>query len=171
MIGSDKITFTTFGWDEVVRRAFDQYSDRILFAFPRDTLNKGTFGAVFFLGAGWANVTGRLMTEYFPFWYDDTWANIVGALANRYAVLDMDVHMAIGPTIRMHNVLFWERFFMMTMGERIREAAVLIGASCEATQQPTGPLLKRMEQLLQANKEQWRLTKKREELLLGWEQR
>lgn len=128
MFCTDKVNFRTAGWDVLVRQTFDAVPDRVAFAFPRDSFNKGRFGAFGFLSAEWANATGRLMTEYFPFWFDDTWINSVALMTGRMYVLDMDVDIEFARTNRMQNLSFWQRFYSVLYYERDREVEALLGA-------------------------------------------
>lgn len=125
MFSSDKIAFKTQGWDDVVRQAYAQFPDRILFAFVRDSVNNGQFGAFGFLSAEWANTTGRVMTEYFPYWFDDTWINHVAAFVGRIWVVDVEVEIEQARTGRMQNLCFWQRFYHALREERIAEAEAL----------------------------------------------
>lgn len=130
MYAGDKFVFRTPGWDEIVRAAFCRYPDRILLAYPKETRWMpilGAFGVYGFLSAEWTNVLGRLFTEYFSFWFDDTWLNQVATMVQRSVTLDMEVAYQDKRhgTRRMRNLPFWQRFFEATMDERLREADAL----------------------------------------------
>jgi len=127
MFGTDKILFVTDGWDELVREAYNKYPDRILFAYAVDPHTGPEFGSYGFISAEWANALGRVMTEYFPFWYDDRWINEVAMMIQRRVRLDMQLEFQHGKghTHRMRDLLFWYRFFKNTMDERVRDAEAL----------------------------------------------
>lgn len=122
MAGGDKITFITPGWDEITRRAFDELPDRLLFAHPWDRFNRESFGAFFFLSAEWANACGRVMSEHFPYWFDDTWWNEVAMMLGRKRLLDFTLRLEPARAWRMENVLFWERYFYLLLDERMQDA-------------------------------------------------
>lgn len=130
-IASDKMRLHTMGWDEVVRQAFRATPDGLLLAFAKDDINQGQFGAFFYLSEAWAQVTGRLTTEWFPFWYDDTWVNEVGQYALRWKALPIRMEMAVGPTQRMFHLAFWEHFFHATRPLRVAEAQALLAKAHE----------------------------------------
>lgn len=126
LIGSDKMIFRTQGWDEVVRRAYRAVPDRLMMAFPKDSINHGQFGAFPILSEAWAEATGKLTTGHFPFWYDDTWLNEVAKMAGRWRALPIELEMASGSTQRMFHLRFWEHFFQATLGARLDEAKALL---------------------------------------------
>lgn len=129
MMGGDKMLFLTPNWDRVVRDRFNSYQDRILFAYPSVPLSLD-FGIFGFISAEWTNKLGKFFTEYFPFWYDDLWINQVGLMIDRKIELKgmkLDLQGGKGKTIRMHNLLFWEKLFNNTLDERIEEANILRG--------------------------------------------
>lgn len=75
----------------------------------------------------WIEVSGQLFTNYFPFWFDDTWLHELSAM-----VFGLPNHM-IGAscfivkkdltTKRMRDLRFWMDFFLATRPERERHAA------------------------------------------------
>ena len=127
MFATDKILFATEAWDELVRDVYSDYPDRILFAYAVDPHTGPEFGSYGFISAEWANVLGRVMTEYFPFWYDDRWINEVGMMIQRRVKLDMQLGLQHGKgrTHRMRDLLFWYRFFLNLMDEREGDAEAL----------------------------------------------
>ena len=126
----DDYLFVTEHWDDIVREAFNSYPDRIALAYPEDPIagpNQVTFGWV---SAEWANVLGRYLTEFFPFWHDDSWLDQVAQMVQRKVKLDirMEPQIGKGKTIRMRNSLFWQKFFNNTLDDRIQDAKLLIKA-------------------------------------------
>lgn len=73
---SDDVVFHTAGWDVVVRAAFEQYQDRIVFVFGDDGdpthENYGTHG---FVHRKWVETVGYFVPPYFSADYTDTWLN------------------------------------------------------------------------------------------------
>lgn len=134
-IASDKMRLQTVGWDEVLRQAFRATPDGLLMAFARDQVNQGRFGAFFYLSEAWAQCTGRLTTDWFPFWFDDTWANEVGQYAGRWKALPIQMEMAAGPTQRMFQTRFWELFFHATRPLRVAEAQRILAKAHEGDPQ------------------------------------
>ncbi len=131
MYGGDKLLFFTEGWDSVVRNAFERYADRILFAYATDPHHGPSFGAYAFLSAEWTNCVGRMLTEYFPFWFDDEWLDQVAVMIGRKQRLDVSLGFqetvagSKGSTQRMRNLFFWRKLFVNTIDERIAEADIL----------------------------------------------
>ena len=121
----DDYVLVTQYWDDVVRQAFNSYPDRVLLAYPEDptsALEQVTFPI---LSAEWINMIGRILTEYFPFWFDDTWLDQVAMMIQRKVKLDMRMEPqgGKGKTPRMKNLLFWWNYFQFnTMDERIADA-------------------------------------------------
>jgi glycosyltransferase involved in cell wall biosynthesis len=132
MFCADKILFITKNWDKLVRRTFNSYPDRILFAYAVDPHMTGSdYGAYgLFLSAEWINLLGKAYTEYFPFWYEDSWLAQVSWMVQRRIRLNiqLDLQGGKGVTLRMRNLVFWDRFFANTIDERVEEAKLLRGA-------------------------------------------
>lgn len=127
MFAVDDYLFVTKNWDNIVREAFNRYPDRILLAYPVDPIASPDQVTYAILSAEWTNILGRVLTEYFPFWSDDTWLDQVSQMVQRKIRLDMQMEPqgGKGKTLRMKNLLFWRRFFKNTMDERIEDANVL----------------------------------------------
>ncbi len=120
----DDYLFVTQNWDDVVRDAFHRYDDRLLLAYPMDP-TAGPEQATFNILSGeWINLTGRIYTQYFPFWFDDCWVDQVAQLIQRKCKLPMRMEPqgGKGRTPRMKNLVFWNSFFENTLDERILEA-------------------------------------------------
>jgi len=78
----------------------------------------------------WRAASGRLFTDYFPFWYDDMWLIEVqryatGRVGDRLDVWFKDEAPA---TTRMRDVAFWDDFFWSRRDERKAEAARIVKA-------------------------------------------
>ena len=73
----------------------------------------------------WRKAVGRYYTEYFPFWFADTWIAEVYKLAfgEPIAVINqLSQGGKRGTTQGMRDVAFWFKFFAHTRAERIEEA-------------------------------------------------
>jgi len=127
MLTGDDYIFVTKYWDNIIREAFNRYPDRILLAYPVDPIVAPDQVTLIILSAEWTNILGRFLTEYFPFWSDDVWLDQVSQMIQRKIKLDMQMapQGGKGKTPRMKNLLFWHRFFMNTMDERIEDANIL----------------------------------------------
>ena len=127
MPASDDYIYVTKNWDQIVRDAFNRYPDRILLAYADEPTTDSDVVIFVILSAEWTNLLGRILTEYFPFWYDDTWLDQVSQMVQRIIKLDiqMEPQGGRGKTPRMRNLLFWQRFFINTMEERIEDANIL----------------------------------------------
>lgn len=130
MIGSDKARFDTPGWDDVIRKKFEEFPDGVLLAFAHDpnTADQATYPI---LGWGWLNAVGYFFPGYFPYWFDDKWVDEIGRMAGRYEKLPIVISPIAGRgrTQRMRGMPFWVRFFQLTLEERKDAARRLIAAS------------------------------------------
>jgi ADP-heptose:LPS heptosyltransferase/glycosyltransferase involved in cell wall biosynthesis/predicted O-methyltransferase YrrM len=126
----DDFLFKSTHWDEVIRAAFETYPDRIGLGYiPQPDLPAEQ--VIFpILSAQWTNVTGRIFTEFFPFWSDDTWLDHVSQMVGRKARIDVQVEAIDngGKTARLKNLVFWQSFFTRLMDERLAEAKLLLRA-------------------------------------------
>lgn len=125
LIASDKSLLRTPAWDEVIRQAH-RGGDGYGFFFLRDSVNQGRFGAFPVLAEPWAQALGALMTEHFPFWFDDTWLNDVAQLVGRWRPLPIEMEMVTGPTQRMFQLRFWDHFYEACQGDRLAQAKALL---------------------------------------------
>lgn len=74
----------------------------------------------------WRAATGRILPDYFPFWFADTWIAEVHYLAFAKGigiVNQMPMGGKRGVTRGMRDLEFWFRFFAAKRAERIEEAA------------------------------------------------
>ncbi|MCP4603018.1 MAG: hypothetical protein GY847_21295 [Proteobacteria bacterium] len=128
MTAGDKILFVTQAWDKIVRETFNQWPDRILFAYASDPVC-GNIGAYGFFSGEWTNHLGQIFTEFFPFWYDDFWSATVAEMIQRKVKLEVEVTFQYeegkGETQRLRNLMFWSMFIYNLMDVIIAEAEVL----------------------------------------------
>ncbi len=126
----DDARFATPGWDNVVRKKFEEYPDGVLLAFSHDpmTADQATYPI---LGWKWIKTIGKIFPGYFPYWGDDKWVDQVGRMAGRIDKLPISllpVGGGKGKTKRMRNHAFWTRYFQLTLEERKDSARKLIEA-------------------------------------------
>ncbi|MFM2081319.1 MAG: hypothetical protein RL380_10 [Verrucomicrobiota bacterium] len=123
----DDARIATRGWDDLVRREYDQYPDGILLAFPHDpnTADQATYPI---FGGGWIAALDNIYPGYFPYWFDDKWVDEIARMAGRCTKLPFNV-LPIGGkgrTKRMRSHAFWTRFYQITQEERKASARKLI---------------------------------------------
>ena len=119
----DDYVFATPDWDEKLREVWRQNPDGIWLAYPHDAISPGnvTFPII---GFRWLEITGRLLTSYFPFWFDDVWLDQVAQMIGRKIAVPFQITSleGKGKSPRMFNLWFWHQFFGNTLDERIDEA-------------------------------------------------
>lgn len=90
----DDIVFRTKGWDTMVKDAFAQYPDNIVFVFGDDGHWKDIFGTHGFIHRKWAETVGYFVPPYFSSDYNDTWLNDVARMIGRHHYVDfLNEHM------------------------------------------------------------------------------
>jgi hypothetical protein len=144
----DDARFGTPGWDNIVRKKFDEYPDGVLLAFPHDpmTADQATYPI---LGWKWIQTIGKIYPGYFPYWGDDKWVDQVGRMAGRIDKLPISldpVGGGKGKTKRMRNHVFWTRYFQLTMEERKESARKLIAVVHQPGSEALKTALAQMDQ-------------------------
>ncbi len=127
---ADDYLFKSRKWDDAIRAAFDRYLDRIVLGYipnPHSAPEQVSFPI---LSAHWTNITGRIFTEFFPFWFDDTWLDHVSGMVRRKVRIEIQAESigGVGKTPRLKNLPFWQSFFIHLMDERLAEAKRLLRA-------------------------------------------
>lgn len=84
----DDIVFRTKGWDTMVKEAFAQYPDNIVFVFGDDGHWKDTFGTHGFIHRKWAEAVGYFVPPYFSSDYNDTALNYMAKALGRHHYID-----------------------------------------------------------------------------------
>ena len=125
----DDYVLKSRNWDGRIRDVFNRYPDGIVMAyFPDPVVGSSDQATILTLSAQWTNITGKVLTEFFPYWKEDTWLDHVSQLVQRKVRLD-DISIepigGKGKTQRLKNLPFWDRFFNNLMDERIKEANLL----------------------------------------------
>ena len=127
----DDFVVGTRGWDTKVREAIATYPDRIALVYPHEPTSLRDQVTFAWLSAEWTNALGKIMTEYFPYWGDDSWLDQVAQLAGRKIAVDVSmdpIDSGREKSSRMWNLLFWRSFFLNMTEQRIEEAELLIHA-------------------------------------------
>jgi hypothetical protein len=94
MHAGDDIVFKTKGWDDMVRRAFAAYSDRILFVHGDDGYWGNRFGTHGFIHRKWVETVGYFVPPYFSSDFNDTWLNeVANAIGRRLYLPFVTEHM------------------------------------------------------------------------------
>jgi len=84
---NDDFRYRTKGWDDMVRRAFAAFPDRMICVHGDDGVWGAQFGTHCFLHKTWVETTGYLTAPYFSSDFCDTWFNDVFNAVNRRVFL------------------------------------------------------------------------------------
>lgn len=80
----DDLTFDTDGWDQIVRDAFAEVPDRILFAFGNDlSTNFPDLGTHGFVHRRWVETVGYFVPPFFSSDWNDVWLTDVAKMVGR----------------------------------------------------------------------------------------
>lgn len=116
---TDRMVILTPLWDEIVANASMHFYNHVLWW----TAEQGTIMPI--LTRKWYEASGQVFTEYFPFWFDDTWLAEVNGFVNGnagYAIPASIWRRPGGSTKRCHDMRFWMDFFISKRQERIETA-------------------------------------------------
>ncbi len=120
---SDDIEMLEPGWDQIIADAWEEHPDWVFF-------HKAKIGDVYTTYAviteKWRKAAGRIFTDYFPYWFDDSWLTQLWQYArgvDHWLALDTRLTETGGKTHRLHDYQFWEQWFWDRDGERLEEAA------------------------------------------------
>jgi hypothetical protein len=83
LLSGDDVLFKTKGWDDMVRRAFAAFPDRLVMVHGDDGIWGNKFGTHCFLHRAWVDAVGYFSPPYFSSDYGDTWINDVFNAVNR----------------------------------------------------------------------------------------
>lgn len=98
----DDIVFRTEGWDTIIREAFQEFDDRLLFVFGDDgssESNKHDFGTHGFIHRNWVDTVGYFVPPYFVSDYNDTFLNDLSMKVGRkrnVPILTEHMHYTLG---------------------------------------------------------------------------
>lgn len=105
----DDIRFRTQGWDNIVRREFEKYPDRIIFIYGDDGLTEQSgyeFGTHGFIHKNWADTVGYFVPPYYESDYNDTHLNDVAKELKRHVripIMTEHMHFSIGKSPKDQN--------------------------------------------------------------------
>lgn len=117
----DDVLVLTEGWDAKIAEAVEAKPDGV-FWWRTDEKRAATYAIV---TEKWRAASGRIFTDYFPFWWDDVWLLHVWMLASEDAWHYVDAELEDRPqsTQRMRDLRFWGDFYLSRHDERLAEAA------------------------------------------------
>jgi len=128
---ADDYILTTDDWDIAIRDTFSRYPDGIVLGhIPDGYLNYSDKLTIAALSAEWTNITGKIFTDIFPFWSDDTWLDNVSKFVQRKARIDAQVEPTCGKgkTRQLKNLPFWQSFHTKLIYKQLDEANLLLKA-------------------------------------------
>lgn len=122
---SDRMMCLTPGWDDIIGTALQKRDDCVYWWD-----NEG--GTVFaILPARWYKAAGQIFTEYFPFWFDDTWLAELNILVHGLPHIPLPVKCYMQRstrTKRCRELSFWGEFFIQSRPERMEHAMRIAAA-------------------------------------------
>ena len=84
----DDVVFKTPGWDEIVRKEFEKYPDKLVFLYGDDLGPNGqVFGTHGFMHRRWAEIVGYFVPPLFSSDWNDVWLNEVADMIGRKVLI------------------------------------------------------------------------------------
>lgn len=123
---ADDIIPLTVGWDEVIAIVHKQAPHNIMAWFDTTQAMMPTYPIV--PHSWYALNNNKIFTDYFPYWFDDTWLAEVYKMATGNDILIPKQLMfggEKGNTNNMRELPFWWQFFSRTRKLRMDEAKAL----------------------------------------------
>ena len=116
----DDVLVMTEGWDARIAEAVEAKPDGV-FWWKTDEKRAATYAIV---TEKWRAASGRVFTDYFPYWWDDVWLLHVWIQASESSWLYVDAELEDRPhnTQRMRDLRFWADFYADRSAEREAEA-------------------------------------------------
>lgn len=117
----DDVFVTSRNWDEGVSQFCKPGSVSVVAWTDTGSPNQPTYPII---SRGWYSVAG-LYTDYFPFWFDDTWVAETWHFTSGspiYISNQLIITSKHGKTKRMRDLKFWWNFFSATRGQRITKS-------------------------------------------------
>ena len=108
-------------WDNYIEDAYSKDDSRVVWW----TTNSGPVIPI--VPHKWYEAAGnKIYTDYFPFWFDDTWLHEVSALVhglpNYMIQASCFIYKKTNVTKRLRDLRFWMDFFIAKRGERMEQA-------------------------------------------------
>lgn len=116
----DDVEPLTPGWDHILFCHWAARQDGIWW-WRTDKARPATYAIV---SDKWYRASGRIFTDYFPFWWDDVWLLQVWNMASRQLPMQAEIWLKDRSfaTHRMRDLQFWAEFYASRRTERIIEA-------------------------------------------------
>lgn len=98
----DDVVIRTKGWDTIVRNLFDEYTDKIVFAYGDDgniESSRNDFGTHGFIHKNWTDIVGYFVPPYYESDYNDTHLNDLAKGVGRHRHIDVlteHMHFSLG---------------------------------------------------------------------------
>ncbi len=121
---TDRVIPLTQYWDEFLAQGLSSKDDGI-FWWNMPGENGGVQLTMPIITAKWYKAAGSIFTEYFPFWFDDTWLRELDTLV--HGLSHRVIPITVGgprkePTKRLRDLRFWMDFFIAKFPERVAHA-------------------------------------------------
>jgi hypothetical protein len=119
---TDRTFVLTPRWDLAVAQAASRTPHGVFWLTHPDLPSSCIFPVV---TRGWLNAAAPIFTDYFPFWFDDTWLAELWLFATGAAPIMLPVHAfrQSHKTARLRDLEFWYRFFFALRPMRIARAS------------------------------------------------
>jgi len=109
MHGGDDLIFRSKSWDSIVRKAFNNFPDKILLVYGRDGIKDKELATHSFIHRRWIEVSGFFLPPYFTSDYNDTWLDNVSQKVGRRCylpeVFTEHMHYSVGKAVKDENTI------------------------------------------------------------------
>ena len=121
VIITDRTFFLTPRWDRIVADAVTKVPHGVFWMTHPDLPTSCIFPV---LTRRWLEAAGTVFTDYFPFWFDDTWIAEMWLFVTGSAplMLPAQIFRDAHKTKRLRDLDFWYRFFFALRTERMARA-------------------------------------------------
>ncbi len=118
---TDRTHFLTPRWDVIVEQAVAKVPHGVFWLTHPDLPTSCIFPVI---TRRWLDAAGAVFTDYFPFWFDDTWLAETWLFATGVAPMMLPVQAWRQPhkTAKLRDLEFWYRFFFALRPERMQVA-------------------------------------------------
>lgn len=122
----DDLQIVTRDWDDIIAKAWEAKPDGMWWWSSK--MEPAPLAPI--ISHKWFEASGRLFTDYFPFWWDDLWLLEVWILAAEGPPLFIDAFMKDRSihTHRMRDLRFWSDFYHSRRPERVADAKRIAAA-------------------------------------------
>lgn len=110
LVAADDDPYITHGYDALFLRAAQIFPDGIGMVYGH--LANASFTCAVSCTAKWAELTGYIFPEYFPYWFVDHWTDDVARITGRISVADVKTDQSnVGKTMEMREPGWWASWF------------------------------------------------------------